>query len=90
MKAISLISGHGGINDLRPGRNPAIQVVEIFKSVALQELRDLHAAGAMMADHDDCRIRIKRSHLGWYGAHGNVNGILNMANLELPRLAYVK
>jgi len=87
---ISSISRHCGINGLSPSVNPTVQVVDIFKSIALQEMRNLKTAGAMMADHDDCCMPIKRIDGRRHGIHGNVNRIFNMTDLKFPRLAHIQ
>ncbi len=60
------------------------------KALALEEHRDLHAATAMVANHHNIAVGIDLFAAHRYQMHGDVLGACQLAQLQLPRLAYIK
>lgn len=66
------------------------KIDHILKAVCLQEIRDLHAASAMMTDAYDFLMWIKFPEASGYAAHWHQHGTIEFADVKLPWLTHIE
>lgn len=73
-----------------PGIEPAMQIDDPDESLMFEIHRNPTATDAVVADYDGFTLRIQVMQCGLDLSHRNQFGAVDVADLELPRLAYIQ
>ena len=86
----SLVDRQAGIHFLRPGVDPALQVLHLAEAGAEQQLQGARRARAGLAEHDHLLGAVQLGEAGGQLPQRDQRGALEARDLQLVRLAHIQ